>query len=147
MKQFAFILAILIFSLSLSCSGPKRSTSASKSGNEPELVTLTSGLKYQELALGSGKSPRAGQTVTCQMVLKTEDGIVMEDTHQTGQTLTFKIGANDVIPGLEEGVLTMKKGGKRRIIIPPELGFGNKSVRSIPANSNLICEIELIKID
>lgn len=135
----------LVFSLALviACSSSKQTTSTTiETGN---IITTPSGLKYQDLTLGSGTNPRFGQKVTLHYIIKTESGELIEDSYKLNQPMTFILGNNEVIQGIEEGVVTMKPGGKRRLFIPPDLGFGGRKIRNIPANSNLIFEVELIK--
>lgn len=107
----------------------------------------TTGLKYLSLAEGSGESPVINQKVTVHFILTDESGKIIEDTYKFRKPITFRIGSDDIIlKGLEEAVLMMKPGGKMKIIIPPELGFGDRAMQKIPANSNLIMEVELLSI-
>ncbi|MFN3307191.1 MAG: FKBP-type peptidyl-prolyl cis-trans isomerase, partial [Candidatus Kapaibacteriota bacterium] len=85
--------------------------------------------------------------VTINFIMKLEDGTIIEDTYKSGIPMTFVLGNRDAIEGLEEGVATMRVGGRRKLIVPPELGFGTHSYRGIPPNSKLIIEVELMKIE
>lgn len=136
---FAFLTA-LVFVL-LSCSTSK--TEQQSFGIE----TTATGLKYQEITLGKGNSPVSGQRVSIHYIMKLDDGTILENTYNSQLPMTFKLGSDDIIKGLDEGIRTMKKGGKRIIFIPPELGFGARTVRNIPDDSNLIVEVELIDIN
>ena len=73
------------------------------------------------------------------------DGLVF-DRSGPGKLFIFKLRKNEVVKGLEEGLLGMRVGGRRRLLIPPELGYGNKKIQGIPPNSILYFEIELIKV-
>lgn len=143
MKKIFRNLYVLFILLLFACSSPRQTQNiSSEAGN---IVTTPSGLRYQELVLGNGSNPRYGQKVTLHYIIKTETGDLIEDSYKMNQPMTFILGNNEVIQGIEEGVVTMKPGGKRRLFIPPDLGFGGRKIRNIPANSNLIFEVELIK--
>jgi len=143
MKITLSILTMISVFLLYACSTSKQTTKTTDDAGN--IITTPSGLKYQELVTGRGSNPRYGQKVTLHYIIKTESGDLIEDSYKMNQPMTFILGNNEVIQGIEEGVVTMKPGGKRRLYIPPELGFGGRKIRNIPANSNLIFEIELIK--
>ncbi len=143
MKNIFNILAFISILLVYACSTPRQTTQTTEVASN--IITTPSGLRYQDLVLGSGNNPRFGQKVTLNYIIKTEDGELIEDSYKMNQPMSFILGNSEVIQGIEEGVVTMKPGGKRRLFIPPELGFGGRKIRNIPANSNLIFEIELVK--
>ncbi len=122
--------------------------SAKKTDKEEKLDIRISptGLKYLEIKPGLGAVPRQGQTVIVHQIVMDSQGKVFENTYQNGQPFEFTIGKDETIEGLEEGVLTMKVGGKTKLFVPPELGFGRRAVRTIPKNSDLVIEVELINI-
>lgn len=105
------------------------------------------GLKYIDLVVGEGPTPRKGQRVTVHYTGWLRDGTKFDSSHDRGSPFSFKIGTGKVIDGWDEGVATMKVGGKRKLIIPPELGYGSRGSGSIPANSELIFEVELLGVD
>lgn len=107
------------------------------------LVTTASGLQYQEMALGTGVAPQAGQTATVRYVGTLTDGTVFDQN-----SFSFKLGANQVVKGFDEGVLTLKTGGKRRLIVPPALGYGDNppAGSKIPKGATLIFDVELVNI-
>jgi peptidylprolyl isomerase len=117
--------------------------------NLPREVVTASGLRYVDIREGSGPMPRAGQTVRVHYVGTLEstgeqfDSSIDEDN----EPFSFVIGRGQVIKGWDEGVMTMKVGGKRRLIIPPDLAYGSKGAgKTIPPNSTLIFEVELLSI-
>lgn len=143
MRKIFIILSIISIFVLLACRTTKQTAVTIQEGEN--IITTPSGLKYQDLVPGSGSNPRFGQRVTIHYIIKTETGELIEDSYKLNQPMTFKLGEGEVIQGIEEGVVTMKPGGKRRLYIPPDLGFGGRKIRNIPANSNLIFDIELIK--
>lgn len=113
-----------------------------------ELKTAASGLQYQDLQVGSGQPPLMMQSVHVAYVGKLADGHVFDQGSSD-----FKLGKGELIKGWEEGLLggngvePMRVGGKRKLIIPPALGYGDKSYGPIPPNSTLIFEVELLRIN
>jgi peptidylprolyl isomerase len=109
----------------------------------PDAVTTKSGLKYVVHKKGSGKSPQFGSSVTVHYTGRLLDGTVFDSSIQRGKPAVFKIG--QVIEGWNEALLSMKKGEKRTLIIPPELGYGERGYPGvIEPNAFLIFEVELI---
>ena len=108
---------------------------------EEGTVTTESGLKYQEIECGDGETAGRGDTVSVKYRGTLEDG-----TEFDSGTYPFQIGAGLVIAGWEEGIQGMKVGGKRRLIIPPELGYGPQGSGPIPPNATLIFDVELLEI-
>jgi len=110
-----------------------------------EMIT-DSGLKYEDLVEGTGESPRPGQMVVVHYTGTLEDGKKFDSSLDRGRPFEFAIGQGRVIKGWDEGVMSMKVGGKRRLIIPPALGYGNRDLGVIPPNSTLIFEVELLEL-
>jgi peptidylprolyl isomerase len=110
-------------------------------------TTTETGLKYIDLVEGEGPSPETGQTVTVHYTGWLRDGTKFDSSLDRGSPFSFKIGTGKVIVGWDEGVATMKVGGKRKLIIPPELGYGANGAGSIPANAELIFEVELLSVE
>jgi len=113
-----------------------------------EPVETGSGLKYIEIEPGSGDSPEPGQTVVVHYTGWLEDGTKFDSSLDRGQPFSFAIGTGGVIRGWDEGVATMQVGGKRRLIIPPDLGYGAQGAGGgvIPPNATLIFDVELLEI-
>jgi peptidylprolyl isomerase len=110
-------------------------------------VTTPSGLKYADIVEGTGESPRAGQSVTVHYTGTLEDGTKFDSSLDRGQPFTFQIGVGRVIKGWDEGVMSMKVGGKRKLIIPAHLGYGARGAGGvIPPNATLLFEVELISV-
>lgn len=114
---------------------------------EADYVTTESGLKYHDMVVGEGPSPETGQTVTVHYTGWLEDGTKFDSSLDRGQPFTFPIGMGQVIAGWDEGVATMKVGGKRQLVIPSELGYGEQGAGAvIPPNATLIFDVELLDV-
>lgn len=114
-----------------------------------DFVTQPSGLKYQDEVVGTGPEPKTGQQVTVHytgwLYDKGQKGKKFDSSRDRGQPFSFQIGAGQVIRGWDEGVATMKAGGKRTLVIPPELGYGARGAGGvIPPNATLMFDVELI---
>jgi peptidylprolyl isomerase len=96
--------------------------------------------------VGTGENPRPGQNVTVHYTGTLENGTKFDSSVDKGQPYTFRIGKEQVIKGWDEGVMSMKVGGKRRLIVPSSLGYGPAGRPRIPPNATLIFEIELLGV-
>ncbi len=109
------------------------------------IITTASGLQYEILTAGEGKSPLATNQVTVHYQGTTLDGNEFDSSYSRGEPATFPL--NRVIAGWTEGLQLMKEGAKYRFFIPSELAYGERGAgASIPANATLIFEVELIKV-
>jgi len=114
-------------------------------------VTTPSGLKITDIKVGTGAAPKTGQTCvmhyTGWLYENGAKGKKFDSSVDRGQPFEFPLGMHRVIAGWDEGVATMKVGGKRTLIIPPELGYGVRGAGSvIPPNATLIFDVELLEI-
>lgn len=106
-----------------------------------------SGLYYRMDVEGDGQSPKAGQTVSVHYKGSLTDGTVFDDSISRGQPIEFPIGMGRVISGWDEGILLLKVGGKARLVIPSDLGYGEQGAGGvIPPNATLIFDVELVKV-
>jgi len=121
-------------------------TSTKETNSELVEITTASGLIYIDEVVGSGDSPTIGDKVKVHYTGTLENGSKFDSSRDRDRPFDFPLGAGRVIKGWDEGIATMRVGGKRKLIIPPELGYGSRSVGSIPANSTLIFEVELLDI-
>eukprot|EP00440_Ansanella_granifera_P057792 gb/GFBE01062651.1/.p1 GENE.gb/GFBE01062651.1/~~gb/GFBE01062651.1/.p1 ORF type:complete len:193 (+),score=28.06 gb/GFBE01062651.1/:1-579(+) len=119
---------------------------ASTTSEEAPWTTTASGLQYRDLVVGDGEAPTKGQTVYVHYTGSLENGKVFDSSIPRGQPLEFPVGTGKVIPGWDEGILTMRVGGKRQLKIPPNLGYGRQGVGPIPPNATLFFECELVSI-
>ena len=111
----------------------------------PEAKTTSSGLKYVVVEEGSGEAtPDKGTTVKAHYTGKLLDGTKFDSSYDRGQPIEFPVGSGRVIKGWDEAFLSMKKGEKRILIIPPELGYGPAGRGPIPPNATMVFDVELV---
>ncbi len=159
------ILALLILALSAVITfgmqeapqkAPARKTPAKKAATStavthkaaPQMVTTASGLKYQDLVVGKGAQPQTGQVVVVNYTGRFTNGKIFDTSIGPGKKpFEFPLGRGQVIKGWDEGVASMHVGGKRKLVIPPDLAYGPGGYPGvIPPNSTLVFVVELLKI-
>lgn len=116
--------------------------------SEPEAVTTESGLQYVDLEEGMGPAVRKGDVIEVHYVgwLPGTDK-AFDSSHARGRPFRFRVGRGEVIEGWDEGVVGMKVGGKRRLLIPPELGYGKRGAgQAVPPDATLLFEVEIVGI-
>ncbi|MEO1205797.1 MAG: FKBP-type peptidyl-prolyl cis-trans isomerase [Pseudomonadota bacterium] len=125
--------------------------SSAHAEERPNMTTTDSGLQFTDEVVGTGAQPETGQTCvmhyTGWLYVDGKKGAKFDSSVDRGQPFAFKIGVGQVIKGWDEGVSTMKVGGKRTLIIPPDLGYGARGAGGvIPPNATLLFEVELLDI-
>jgi peptidylprolyl isomerase len=144
-----FFLGALTLMAGLALIGLPHASAAEPKGKK--MTTTQSGLQYRDIKEGTGAQPKPGQTVTVHYTgWLWEDGKKGEKFDSSvdrGQKFSFEIGVGQVIKGWDEGVGTMKVGGKRELIIPPNLAYGSRGAAGvIPPNATLLFEVELFDV-
>jgi ketosteroid isomerase-like protein len=109
-------------------------------------ITTMSGLKYIDLVEGKGANPNQGQTVTVHYTVTLEDGTKVDSSVDRGQPYSFRLGVDPMIKGWDEGLRSMKVGGKRKLIVPGNLAYGARGRPPVPPNATLLFDLELIGI-
>jgi len=121
-----------------------KETNATSSGNE---ITTSSGLTYVDEVVGTGEVAVAGKTVTVHYTGWLENGKTFDSSVSRGQPFSFHLGVGQVIKGWDEGVQGMKVGGKRKLTIPPNLGYGARGAGGvIPPHATLTFDVELLGV-
>lgn len=114
---------------------------------DAQATTTASGLQYIDFKVGDGPSPQKGETAIVHYTGWLDDGKKFDASRDHGKPFGFKVGAGQVIKGWDEGVASMKVGGSRRLIVPPELGYGARGAGNvIPPNARLTFDVELLEI-
>jgi peptidylprolyl isomerase len=128
--------------------GPSKMSGAAPAKGKPgKEVTTASGLKYEDLKVGTGASPKTGDTVIVHYTGTLTDGTKFDSSRDRGTPFDFVIGTGGVIKGWDEGVMSMKVGGRRKLTIPPDLGYGDRGAGGvIPPGATLIFDVELLDI-
>ena len=136
LKSFALLALIVIFLLP--CPGQAA---------KEVMVRTSSGLQYADLVVGNGREAHAGEMATVHYTGTLVDGTKFDSLKDRNKPFSFRLGAGHVIKGWDEGVEGMKIGGNRKLVIPPELGYGARGAGStIPPNATLIFEVELLDL-
>jgi len=140
MKPNSVILVVALLGLLAACSLPQRLT-------QPVYTTDSSGIQYRIIQQGSGNKPMINDMVYVHYRLMLEDSTLVDNSYERGEPVSFKMGAGQVIDGWEKGIRLLNEGDRAILIIPPDLAYGESAVGDIPANSKLIFDVEVVKID
>jgi FKBP-type peptidyl-prolyl cis-trans isomerase len=134
--------------LALGSNGCGDDAFAPELGVDLEAMTETaSGLMYQDLVVGTDDEAQSGDSVSVHYTGWLKDGTKFDSSVDRGQPFVFHLGQGDVIPGWDEGVAGMRVGGQRKLVIPPELGYGDRgSGGVIPGGATLVFDVELLEI-
>ena len=136
-----------IASTNISQHQPLQTTIATAVKKSTKTITTPSGLKYTILKAGKGATPKPGQEVFVHYTGTLTNGKKFDSSRDRGQPFSFKVGAGQVIPGWDEALSTMKVGERRKLTIPPKLGYGAAGAGGvIPPNATLIFDVELLKL-
>ena len=128
-------------------SGEKVSATEKAGATGGTMEKTASGLQYEDAKVGTGASPKAGQTAVVHYTGWLLDGTKFDSSKDRGEPFQFSLGRGQVIKGWDEGVATMKVGGTRILMIPPELGYGARGAGGvIPPNATLKFEVELLDV-
>ena len=155
LKYFKWISLFIMIGVFISCQDNAEDKVNVSTVSEVQQTTKTedgmeltkTGLKYKDIVIGSGEFPEAGSKVVVHYTGTLEDGTKFDSSIDRGKPFEFTIGVGQVIKGWDEGVMSMKAGGKRQLIIPPGLAYGERGAgKVIPPNSTLIFDVELIEI-
>mgnify|MGYP001492372497 CR=1 FL=1 len=147
------VVLLLAIAIAIPACAQKEATAAAETGKSriPELnaktVTTPSGLAYQDAKTGTGAAPVKGKSVKVHYTGWLVNGTKFDSSVDRKVPFDFIIGAGQVIPGWDEGVMSMKVGGKRRLTIPAKLGYGARGAGGvIPPNATLIFDVELLDV-
>ena len=144
-RNMRIIAILVVVVLAASAVGYVLSKRGGSSGGAE--VTTASGLKYVELVEGSGATPQRGQTVTVHYTGTLTNGTKFDSSVDRGRPAEYRIGVGEVIKGWDEGIMSMKVGGKRKLTIPANLGYGAMGrPPNIPGNSTLLFDVELLDV-
>lgn len=145
MKTSKLLLACALLTL-LSANQCQSGEKTGDFSTQSENAVPVSGLKVEDLKVGTGNEATAGKEVSVHYTGTLTNGQKFDSSKDRNEPFTFKLGAGQVIKGWDQGVAGMKVGGVRKLTIPPELAYGSRQVGPIPANSTLIFEVELLGV-
>jgi len=126
---------------------PARPAAHDRAKPGPKTVTLPDGLRYTDVVAGKGAQPKEGQTVVVHYVGTLTDGKKFNSSRDRNEPFEFPLGVHKVIPCWDEGIATMRVGGRRKLVCPPQLAYGERGAGGvIPPNATLLFDVELLSI-
>lgn len=145
---FITIIGIIIFSIGgfLLMNRNTQPTDTTMAKQNDKTETQATELKIEDIEEGTGETVESGDSVVIHYKGTLTDGSTFDSSYDRGEPFETQIGVGHVIEGWDKGVVGMKAGGKRKLTIPPEMGYGEQAVGPIPANSTLIFEVELLEV-
>ena len=143
--RYSIVFAMTLIVASMTCTNAGADMKSSDNPGDGQEITTESGLKYQDVAMGNGREAALGDTATVHYTGWLPDGKKFDSSVDRKEPFSFRVGAGQVIKGWDEGVAGMKVGGKRKLTIPPQLGYGARGAGGvIPPNATLIFDVELL---
>lgn len=146
------VLAVIVIVAAKMQNNDQQDTSSTTNGqstsatNNQEENSMAEDLKVEDVVVGEGAEAVSGKEVTVHYTGTFTNGTKFDSSVDRGQPFTFTLGAGDVIQGWDQGVAGMKVGGKRKLTVPPELGYGPDDYASIPGGSTLLFDVELLEV-
>jgi FKBP-type peptidyl-prolyl cis-trans isomerase len=131
------------------CTGSAENVQRAQLGQRAEQAPVEpdNGLIIEEILVGTGRSPQQGQNVAVHYTGWLTDGTKFDSSVDRGEPFVFPVGVGRVIKGWDQGVMTMRVGGKRKLTVPPELGYGDRGAGTqIPPGATLVFEVELLEV-
>jgi FKBP-type peptidyl-prolyl cis-trans isomerase FkpA len=146
MRTLLGLLVLALIAACLTSTAAAQDKGKGKDKKKGKIVTTKSGLKYEDIKVGTGPEAKSGDGVEVHYTGWLKDGKKFDSSKDRDEPLRFQLGAGRVIKGWDEGVQGMKVGGKRKLIIPPDLAYGERGRGTIPPNAELTFEVELLQI-
>jgi len=147
-RQLILIAAVVVAAAACHRGGGSQGFSASLGVDTTKMTKAPSGLWYSDVAPGQGDSAMPGRTVTVHYTGWLPNGTKFDSSRDRGEPFAFTLGAGQVISGWDEGVKGMKVGGRRKLVLPPLLAYGDVGAPpAIPPNATLVFDVEVLKVE
>jgi FKBP-type peptidyl-prolyl cis-trans isomerase len=148
-RQLILLAVVVVAAVAAGChrGGASKGFSAALGVDTTKMTKAPSGFWYADVAPGQGDSAGAGRTVTVHYTGWLPDGTKFDSSRDRGEPFAFTLGAGQVISGWDEGVKGMKVGGRRKLVLPPQLAYGDVGAPpAIPPNATLVFDVEVLKV-